>query len=437
MPDNQIPAFNLKVVIKQTGLKADTLRAWERRYGLPKPGRSAGKHRLYSQRDIDTIKWLKARQGEGMSISNAVELWLNLEAEGSDPLLMTEYGSPSTAAAPIPPTHGRGLDELKASWVSACSAFDESASARILSEAFALYAVEDVCLQLILNGMRQVGQGWYEGDVAVEQEHFASAIAKRQLEALVSAAPAPTRTEKILVGAAPGELHDLALLMITVLLRRRGWDVIYLGANVPLESYRTVLDPSRFALAIISAEQLFTAGHLHGIAQLAQDANFPLLYGGRIFRELPELQNRIPGHYLGEQLEAIPGVVAQGLSASFPESTLIPPDDRYTTALEEFEEQSPRIELVVRQRLSGQMPPASIELANLNFSRDIQAALTLGDLNYMNQELKWIKGLIENRGLPPAILSTYLDAYSEAAEQLLVEDSQLVVGWLQQFMGSE
>ena len=163
MPDNQIPAFNLKVVIKQTGLKADTLRAWERRYGLPKPGRSAGKHRLYSQRDIDTIKWLNARQGEGMSISNAVELWLNLEAEGSDPLLMTEYGSPLTAAAPVPPTGGRGLDELKASWVSACCAFDESSSARILSEAFALYTVEEVCLRLILNGMRQVGQGWYEG----------------------------------------------------------------------------------------------------------------------------------------------------------------------------------------------------------------------------------------------------------------------------------
>lgn len=437
MPDNQIPAFNLKVVIRQTGLKADTLRAWERRYGLPKPGRSAGKHRLYSQRDIDTIKWLKARQGEGMSISNAVELWLNLEAEGGDPLLMTEYGSPSTAAAPVLPTGGRGLEELKASWVSACSAFDESASARILSEAFALYAVEEVCLRLILNGMRQVGQGWYEGDVAVEQEHFASAIAKRQLAALVSAAPAPTRTEKILVGAAPGELHDLALLMITVLLRRRGWDVIYLGANVPLESYRAVLDPSRFALAIISAEQLFTAGHLHGITQLAQKANIPLLYGGRIFRELPELQNRIPGHYLGEQFEAIPGVVAHGLSASFPESTLIPPDDRCTTALEEFEEQSPRIELVVRQRLSGLMPSESLELANVNFSRDIQAALTLGDLNFVSQELEWIKGLIENRGVPPAILSTYLDAYSEAAKQLLVKNDRLVVSWLQQLLGSE
>jgi len=437
MSDNQVPTFNLKVVLKQTGLKADTLRAWERRYGLPKPGRSAGKHRLYSQRDIETIKWLKTRQGEGLSISNAVQLWHNLEAEGNDPLLVVAYATPSIAAMPAPDSGGRGLDELKGLWISACKAFDESASRRILSEAFALFGVEDVCLRLILDGMRQVGQGWYEGEIAVEQEHFASAIAKRQLKVLVSASPEPTRPEKILVGATPGEQHDLALLMITLLLRRRGWDVVYLGANVPLESYRTLLDPSRFALAIVSAEQLFTAGHLRGVAQLAQEANLPLLYGGRIFRELSDLQNRIPGHYLGERLEAVPGIVFQGLSASFPESTLILPDDNYLNALEEFEEQAPRIELMVRQHLSGQMPSASLELVSLNFSRDIQAALTLGDLTYITQELEWTNGLIENRGLPPVILSTYMEAYSEVAEQLLIGNGQLVVNWLRQFMGSE
>src|SRR5574338_89090 len=80
------PAFNLKVVLKETGIAADTLRAWERRYGLPMPQRSAGGHRLYSQRDIHTIKWLIARQAEGLSISRAVDLWNEQTASGSDPL---------------------------------------------------------------------------------------------------------------------------------------------------------------------------------------------------------------------------------------------------------------------------------------------------------------------------------------------------------------
>ena len=80
------PAYNLKVVLKETGLAADTLRAWERRYGLPVPQRTQGGHRLYSERDIHTIKWLMARQAEGLSISRAVDLWNENLASGLDPL---------------------------------------------------------------------------------------------------------------------------------------------------------------------------------------------------------------------------------------------------------------------------------------------------------------------------------------------------------------
>src|SRR5512144_2011880 len=80
------PAFNLKAVLKETGLAADTLRAWERRYGLPTPDRTAGGHRLSSQRDIETLKWLTARQAEGLSISRAVDMWNEQTASGTDPL---------------------------------------------------------------------------------------------------------------------------------------------------------------------------------------------------------------------------------------------------------------------------------------------------------------------------------------------------------------
>src|SRR5512135_2617634 len=92
------PAFNLKVVLKETGLGADTLRAWERRYGLPVPRRSAGGHRLYSQRDIETIKWLMQQQAEGLSISRAVESWNEQLASGLDPLAGLQQQSIQLAA---------------------------------------------------------------------------------------------------------------------------------------------------------------------------------------------------------------------------------------------------------------------------------------------------------------------------------------------------
>lgn len=89
--DRDTPTFNLKAVVQETGIKPDTLRAWERRYGLPEPNRSSGGHRLYSQNDIDTLLWLMSRQNEGMTISRAVDLWRSLESEGRNPLRVPEY----------------------------------------------------------------------------------------------------------------------------------------------------------------------------------------------------------------------------------------------------------------------------------------------------------------------------------------------------------
>ena len=113
------PAYNLKVVLKETGLAADTLRAWERRYGLPMPQRTAGGHRLYSQRDIETIKWLMKRQEEGLSISRAVDLWNEQLSSGTDPLadaILPSRVHASTLPIPYQPettlnSHPRGLDQ--------------------------------------------------------------------------------------------------------------------------------------------------------------------------------------------------------------------------------------------------------------------------------------------------------------------------------------
>ncbi len=100
--NDKTPTFNLKAVVRETGLKPDTLRAWERRYGVPSPDRTDSGHRLYSQHDIDTLKWLLERQQEGMSISRAVELWHRLEEDGTDPLQAAVTPGSQRAAIPTP-----------------------------------------------------------------------------------------------------------------------------------------------------------------------------------------------------------------------------------------------------------------------------------------------------------------------------------------------
>src|ERR1044071_5790578 len=129
------PAFNLKVVLKETGLGADALRAWERRYGLPVPNRSTGGHRLYSQRDIETIRWLMKRQAEGLSISRAVDLWNEQIASGVDPLAGPAPTALATASTmPVqyqaPDTN---LDSLRTRWVEACMQFSELTAEQVLN----------------------------------------------------------------------------------------------------------------------------------------------------------------------------------------------------------------------------------------------------------------------------------------------------------------
>ncbi|MBV5336598.1 MAG: MerR family transcriptional regulator, partial [Deltaproteobacteria bacterium] len=151
------PAFNLKVILQETKIPADTLRAWERRYGLPQPQRTAGGHRLYSQYDIETIKWLLERQTEGLSISRAVDLWNEHKVSDVDPL---DGFAPSTlpAATAIPAIYvppNTTLDSMREKWIAACMKFSESNSEQVLNQAFSIFPVEAVCTEILQKGIAE------------------------------------------------------------------------------------------------------------------------------------------------------------------------------------------------------------------------------------------------------------------------------------------
>ncbi|MBK7217041.1 MAG: MerR family transcriptional regulator [Candidatus Promineofilum sp.] len=132
---NRTPTYNPKAVVRETGLKPDTLRAWERRYGVPEPDRSGGGHRLYSQQDINTLKWLLARQREGMSISRAVSLWRSLSEEGARPVPRPPPGAATMSRRSIayrrPPVEvGSAIAGLRQAWIDACRPLTSSGPKR-------------------------------------------------------------------------------------------------------------------------------------------------------------------------------------------------------------------------------------------------------------------------------------------------------------------
>jgi len=430
------PAFNLKVVVSETGIKPDTLRAWERRYGLPQPQRTEGKHRLYSEYDLETIKWLAARQADGLSISRAVQLWRRLEEEGQNPLQV--YAEDALEGAAVTAVSGGRIEDMREAWIDACREFNEIAAEQVLSQAFAIYAPETVCVQVIMQGLATIGSQWYTGEVTVQQEHFTSSLAMRRLHTLVAAAPPPTRRERIIVGCPPGEVHVFAPLLITLLLRYRGWDVIYLGADVPIERFEAILEAVRPDLVLLSVQQLHTAASLLKTAGFMEQQQVPLAFGGLIFNLIPDLQTRIPGHFLGTRLGDTPQVVENLVNFRPPVPDVSLVDESYRIAMSYFREHQSQIEAHMwRQFQQAEIPYVHFVNANMHMARNIISALALGSMDYIGVELAWIRQLLVNYQWPDGMLMRYLMAYHEAADLYLNDRGRPVVNWLAQVIENE
>ena len=444
---NRTPTYNLKAVVRETGLKPDTLRAWERRYGVPAPERADSGHRLYSQHDIDTLKWLLQRQNEGMSISRAIELWRRMEEGGLDPLETSAapgmQRTPDLRSAPpplAPPTLGEGdaIAGLRRAWVGACLAFDEYQAEQLLAQAFALFPAEIVCLDLVQKALAEIGAGWYHGAVTVQQEHFASALALRRMEALLISTPAPTRPGRIMVGCPPEEEHTFVPLLLSLLLRRRGWDVVYLGANVPIRSIEETVAVVRPHLVILTAQQLHTAASLLEMAEVLYRERVPVAFGGLIFAEAPALHMTIPGYYLGDKLEQATELVAQVMAALRPQAAQRIVGYHYRDADEHFRVRQSLIDHEVWRQMETHLPRRHLGTANQSLGRGIIAALTLGDMNYLHPDMEWVEGLLVNHyEMPAVVLDSYLEAYYNALMAHLDRPGYLVIEWMSQLLGRE
>jgi DNA-binding transcriptional MerR regulator len=426
----EAPTFNVKAVAQETGLKADTLRAWERRYGLPQPDRSEGGHRLYSEHDIQILKWLVDRQDEGLSISNAVDLWNRLVADGEDPLQMPEYRQASAAGGQPLIAAGETVDEIRAAWIEACLAFNDRRSGQILDQALGMFSVETVVMQVIRAGIAEIGEGWFQGDIAVQQEHFASEQAVRRLEALLSSTPPPSRTEVLLLAAPPHESHTFGLLTAALLLRRDGWPVVYLGADVPLDHMRSAIDAARPELVIAVALQIHSAASLRQLGEHLLELDVPLAYGGGIFDQMPAMRAHISAHFLGNDLAAIAEHVEDLLENPRPLPPVLPTPDAYQAALARYRVDRPLIEQQVTRTMAGEMAiPPWLPPVNEYMGRGLEAGLILGDLSFLDADIGWVEELIVHH-LPTAnSLPEYLDAYFQAVQQVMPRAGHPILAW--------
>jgi DNA-binding transcriptional MerR regulator len=424
------PAYNLKAVLYEANIKADVLRAWERRYGLPKPQRTAGGHRLYSQRDIEMIKWLMARQAEGLSISHAVELWREIEADSRDPLAESRPVSLPPALAPVLAPDSN-VDTLRHKWLDACMSFNESAAEQVMNQAFSVYPVEMVISEVLQHGISDIGEMWYRGEATVQQEHFTSALAMRRLDTLISATPRPTRLQTVLTAGPPDEWHTFALLMLNVLLRRRGINVVYLGGNVPSDRLGDAIDTVQPNLVVMAAQQLTSAATLQRTALLLRQKGTQLAYGGRVFNCVPALRERIAGHFLGETIELSIHNIEQILYSPRPVPFVAESPSSHLGTVQEFKEKRGMIESVLIENLrTNRVPVEHLETANLFLGNELTAALELGDAAYLAADMEWIRTLMVQHNVMPERLTPYLMGYGHAVRKVMVNNPAVITNWM-------
>lgn len=427
------PAFNLKVVLKETGLAADTLRAWERRYGLPMPQRSAGGHRLYSQRDIETIKWLMKRQEEGLSISRAVDMWNEQIGSGTDPLADSISSTPAfVSGVPMPyQSPDATLVSLRAGWIEACMNFSESTSEQVLNQAFSMFPVESVCIEVLQKGMTEIGDMWYQNRASVQQEHFASALAIRKLDALLNASPVPTRDQTVLVGCPAEEWHTFTPLLLSLLLRRRGLNVLYLGANVPVSQLSETVKNSRVNLVVLIAQLLTSAATLQQTTIALSWQNIPVAFGGRIFSVRPELADYIPGLFLGRDLIAALDEIEVILSSRARQRQVKAALPDHAEALQAFLLKRPQIEMDVKESLEKfPILPEDVQTGVHFLGQNITAALQLGDMSHVSAEVDWLKGLLQAHGSVEEQLIGFMQTYAQAVDQNMNGKGDPVTRWI-------
>jgi len=200
---------------RRVGVPVESLRAWERRYGLLTPSRTQGGFRLYGEDDVARVLAMRANLEGGLFAAEAARL-----------ALAEDVAEPIRAPAPTADA---------AQLAAALDRFDEAGAQQALDRLLATLTIDVVLRDVLLPYLHELGERWERAEVSVAQEHFASNLLRGRLTALARGWDRGGGP-RALLACAEGERHDLPLVGFGLALRGHGWRISYLGADTPVAS---------------------------------------------------------------------------------------------------------------------------------------------------------------------------------------------------------
>ncbi|TDL34711.1 MerR family transcriptional regulator [Jeotgalibacillus sp. S-D1] len=215
--------YNIKAVSTMLGIQPGTMRAWERRYNVIAPVRNESGHRLYTDRQVRQLKWLVGKINAGFTISQAVALMDQEDiAEQED-------------------SKDR-ISSFQDDLIDCLLQFDENKAHDLINQAFSIYTIDKVLIDILGTVLIRIGYLWEKGQITTAHEHFATSVLRSRIGILMHSFPHNGILPKVVAVCAPGEWHELGLLIFTLYVRRKGYEVIYLGTSIKEGDINVVLD---------------------------------------------------------------------------------------------------------------------------------------------------------------------------------------------------
>lgn len=211
---NESAQLRIGELARRTGVAAELLRAWERRYGLLDPMRTPAGYRLYSGDDVRRVARMRELLASGLSAAEAAR---------------------ATLAAPVAPRAATAPATAPAELRAAVERLDDAAVHAVFDRLLADFSLDAVLEGVVLPFLRELGEGWARGEVTVAQEHFGSNLVRGRLLGLARGWDRGSGPRAVLACPA-GERHDLGLLCFGLALREHGWRITFLGADTPSDT---------------------------------------------------------------------------------------------------------------------------------------------------------------------------------------------------------
>ena len=253
----------IRAIASLTGVNAVTLRAWERRYGLIRPLRTPKGHRLYTHEHVELIRRVVALVGRGVPISRVRD---QLEAE------------PRSRGS----ARGQGMWRDYVELMSAAIArFDEPELDRLYDQALSFHPVEHVTRDLLLPLLRDVGERWKVLPGGVAEEHFFAAYMRGKLGARLQHRMRYASGTRIVGACAPGEQHEIGLILFALEAHEAGLRTVLLGADTPFLDLAVAQRQSASRAIVISSTLDPAPGILErALAKLVRQVRVPVFVGG-------------------------------------------------------------------------------------------------------------------------------------------------------------